>query len=797
MPDMALPQLTWRVVFNRATPPDHAGWGRVRAAQIRELGRAMDLALWGQLFNAVFLVYLLLDTVPTANMALWLALLTLMLAYTLYARRKVGNRAVAALPRRAVDLVAYQAVCFGVIWAFPGRLFFPYATHPQQLAICLITAVMMAGAAFIFAPVPAAAAAYVLVMGVATTHMLSTTDSPLIAALAPIYTGAMLMIALVNGRAFMARTCLHLALEERRETVSLLLREYESSDADWLWQVNSQLLFQDVSPRFARALGRDTEALSQLSVLDLLREAPRADQASRRALAETRALLEQRQPISDVVVPVEIDGTVRSVELSARPRFSRRGRFLGYQGVGSDVTEKRQAAARIAHMARHDALTGLPNRLQLLDSLAEALAGAQASGTSCALLLVDLDRFKAINDTLGHAAGDHLLQQVARAFEMVIGDDMTAGRLGGDEFAIVVPQVESRHALEQMCLALIGTLHGPFHYREQRLSAGASIGVALAPDDARSVEELMRHADLAMYRAKEESGDGVRFYEPALHLRAEERRRTELALQGALDAGEFSLVFQPVVHAGTGRIQACEALLRWTSRELGPVSPATFIPIAEETGLLGRIGAWVLRTACLEAANWPSDVALAVNVSPRQLQEPGFIVTLMSALTHAGLSPSRLELEVTETVFLELARTRKALEQIQSLGVRLAMDDFGTGYSSLGYLRQAQFDTLKIDQSFIQGLRPDDDESAAIIRAVVALAGSMGMDTVAEGVATEEQLALVRALGCEKIQGYVFSHPVPGSAIRALLAGQSAERAPRGAHSGHAVVIGQPIQRQG
>jgi diguanylate cyclase (GGDEF)-like protein len=421
-------------------------------------------------------------------------------------------------------------------------------------------------------------------------------------------------------------------------------------------------------------------------------------------------------------------------------------------------------------MARHDALTGLPNRLQLMEDLGGALRQAQTRGEHCALLLVDLDRFKTINDSLGHVAGDHLLQQVSRSFETVISDEMTAGRLGGDEFAIVVPHAGGHDELEQLCLALVSALQGPFLYREQRLFVGASVGVAIGPRDGETVEEMIRNADLALYRAKAGSGNDIRFYEPALHARAEERRRIELALHGAMDSAEFSLAYQPVVLAGSGEINSFEALLRWHNPELGQIPPTKFIPIAEETGMLGRIGEWVLRTACREAASWPEDISIAVNVSPRQLRDPGFIVTLVSALTQAGLDPSRLELEVTETVFLELTgATQKVLQQIQSLGVKLAMDDFGTGYSSLGYLRRADFDTLKIDRSFVQSISSDDPESTAIIRAVVALAGSLGMKTVAEGVATAEQLALVRALGCDRIQGYIFSRPVTATAVRAML----------------------------
>jgi diguanylate cyclase (GGDEF)-like protein len=770
MTEKLLPKLDWRVVFNRAVPPGSRGWGRVRAAQLKAMGPAMSVAAWGQTFNAILIAYMLGGRAPPMAIALWLLSVSLLMLFFSQQQRKLRGREIHSLPRPTINRAAYHSIFIGIVWAFPARYFFIHAAHSQQLALCVITATMMAGAAFIFAPIPAAAAAYVIIMGVGCTHMLATTDSWAIAGIGPVYTLALLAMVLINGRAFMQRICLDLVLAEREQTVSLLLREYESSDADWLWQTNASLCFTNVSARFARAIGKSMDELEGLSILDLIRQVPRIDQSTRRLLAAAEATLARRESLAELVIPFPVGEGIKSIELSAQPTLSKQGRFTGYHGVGADVSVARQAADRIAHMARHDALTGLPNRLQLMDNLAAALKGAQARGGECAVLLVDLDRFKTINDSLGHVAGDHLLQQVSRSFETVISDEMTAGRLGGDEFAIVVPNVESRAALEQLCLAMISALQGPFLYREQRLFVGASVGVAVGPGDGDSVEEMIRNADLALYRAKTGSGNDIRFYEPGLHARAEERRKIELALHGAMDGGEFSLAYQPVVDAQSSEISSFEALLRWNNAELGQIPPTKFIPIAEETGMLGRIGEWVLRTACREAAAWPSDISIAVNVSPRQLRDPGFIVTLVSALTQANLAPERLELEVTETVFLELTgTTQKVLHQIQSLGVKLAMDDFGTGYSSLGYLRRADFDTLKIDRSFVSSISSQNPESTAIIRAVVALAGSLGMKTVAEGVSTEEQLQLVRQLGCDKIQGFIFSRPVSGATVKAML----------------------------
>lgn len=778
MSNSTLPNLNWRVVFNRATPPDHRGWGRVRAAQINEMARAVSAAAWGQAFNALLLLLILAGSVNVNLLALWLLSLTLLMLMAFSFLKQIQGRMVHSVPRRALDRAGYHSIAFGFLWAVPAIYFFPQVSHPEQLAICIVTAGMMAGAAFIFATVPPAASGYVCVMGGAATTMLAGTGWPIVIAIGPIYTIGLLVMILSSGRAFMQRTCFELALEERTETVSLLLRDYETSDADWLWQTNSSLAFQHVSPRFARAIGHAAADLEGSSILDLIGGGEASRRGGAKAGGPIADALARRAPFSEVMVSIEGSDGAKCIELSARPRFNSQGRFIGYRGVGSDVTEARQAADRISYMARHDALTGLPNRMQLLEAMGLALEEAQAGAGRCAMLLIDLDRFKSVNDSLGHVAGDHLLRQVSSRFDPLIGEGMTVGRLGGDEFALVIPQVADPAEIERLARRLIDALKEPFDYRDQRLFVGASIGIAVGPDDGGTVEELIRNADLALYRAKGDGGNDVCFYEPSLHARAEERRRIELAMRTALERDEFHLVYQPVFDAKTSCVKSFEALLRWRSPDLGEIPPMKFIPIAEETGLIGHIGEWVLRQACAEASEWPSEISIAVNLSPLQLQEAGFIPALISSLSGSGMDPRRLELEITETVFLHITpQTQKVLHQIQSLGVRLAIDDFGTGYSSLGYLRDTRFDTLKIDRSFVQSVRQEDRESGAIIRAVVALAGSLGMKTVAEGVETQEQLEIVRQLGCDRIQGYIFSDPLPRSGVKRLLAADGKQAA--------------------
>jgi predicted signal transduction protein with EAL and GGDEF domain len=336
------------------------------------------------------------------------------------------------------------------------------------------------------------------------------------------------------------------------------------------------------------------------------------------------------------------------------------------------------------------------------------------------------------------------------------------GRLGGDEFAVVMKEVKESGQMQTLSHAIISTLSRPYEVDNHTIYIGASVGAAFSPRDGRTPETLTRSADLALYRSKDQGGGSYNCYEPQLHVHAEERRVLEIALRKALEKNEFALNFQPVVNAKSGAVESFEALLRWHNPELGHVSPAKFIPLAEEARLIRPIGEWVLRTACMEAAKWPTHIRVAVNVSAEQLHDPNFVTTLVSAMSQSGLPPYRLELEVTESLFMnEGTNAIKVLEKVLSLGVRLALDDFGTGYSSLGYLSKTKFSTIKVDRSFVQGAARNAPESLAIIRAVVALADSLGMMTTAEGVETEDEWRMVTGLGCKKIQGYLFGRPMP------------------------------------
>ncbi|GJD93158.1 bifunctional diguanylate cyclase/phosphodiesterase [Methylobacterium iners] len=452
------------------------------------------------------------------------------------------------------------------------------------------------------------------------------------------------------------------------------------------------------------------------------------------------------------------------------------GRALRVIGTHIDITARKGSEERLAHLACHDGLTDLPNRLLFRERLDQALANLSEAGGSCALLYLDLDRFKTVNDTLGHLAGDTLLKEVARRFQSVVSEGDTLARLGGDEFAILqragAHQPASADALAQR---LIEVMREPVITQGQRVEVGVSVGIALAPRDASDAETLIRRADQALYRAKGDGRNTRRFYEAAMDEAVEEKRRLEMDLRGALTRGEFEVHYQPIMNAASGRVSSAEALVRWRHPAHGLVSPGAFIPLAEETGLIVPIGEWVLQTACRMASTWPSNMRVAVNVSAIQFRNAGLVQTVMQALAASGLPAYRLELEITESVLMQDGPdVVDTLHHLRDLGVRTALDDFGTGYSSLSYLRRFPFDKLKIDRSFVQDI--GNPSTAAIVRAIVDLGVGLGMTITAEGIETEDQLASLRQQGCNEIQGYHYSKPLQADTLLQFI-GQGAARA--------------------
>ncbi len=758
----------WRTVLGLVQPKD-ADWGRVRAVQINVIQRLAPVRLVTNLLGIGCIVAVLINSVPKMQLFAWAAGHALLAAFSAFhkLRHRTWQYQTATLGELHRETLWSTAIALG--WAVVPLMFGKYCDPSQLMLVWASSTTMMAAAAFGLSAAPLATAFFLLVLGGATATMAWKLHLPWVAATGGLFTLGLTGCTLFAGRNFVIHEAAGLALAEKTEVVSLLLREFDDSGGDWMWQTDASKCLTHVSSRFAFALGVDTETLEAKPLLQILAgDAWEAGNFSA-GLRELAEKLKKRESFSDLILPVTINHEVHWWELSASPRYDDRGSFLGFRGVGSDVTAQRRSADKINHMARFDTLTGLPNRLQVTEALSEAMAEADRWRGKCAFMMIDLDRFKAVNDTLGHPVGDRLLSRVAERLKSMMDGRNVCGRLGGDEFAVVVFDASDHNKLERLARGIIEALSKPYEVDQHTLYIGASIGTAVGPRDGRSVEMLIRSADLALYRSKDQGGGAHNAYEPQLHQHAEERRVLEIALRKALENNQFMVHYQPVVSAESGVIEGFEALLRWTHPELGNISPARFVPVAEDARLIGPIGEWVLRTACAEAKRWPDTVRVAVNVSAEQLTDSGFVTSVISALSHSGLSPHRLELEVTESVFMrEGTGAIAVLDQLVALGVRLALDDFGTGYSSLGYLSKCKFNTIKIDRQFVQGAAKNVPESVAIVRAVVAMAGSLGMSTTAEGVETELELQAIKRLGCRKIQGYLFGRPMPASEARLL-----------------------------
>lgn len=657
----------------------------------------------------------------------------------------------------------------GLIWSIPLLVFADNAGAADIISLWTLSSCLLVGVAIACSGMPLATFCFLTSVGGASVWMMHDAGSQSLAALVTSYVLVLLIASLKHAREFGKQLSTSTELEEKSEVVSLLLREYEESGADWLWQTDAARRINGVSPRFAYLLGVDVADIENKPLVQVLAGSAWESGDFSPSLHVLAEKLKKRESFSNLILPVTVQGKTFWWELSASPRTDERGAFIGFRGVGSDVTVQRESSDKIAQLARFDPLTNLPNRLQLTEALEAALHSVEKWNMRCAFLMIDLDRFKAVNDTLGHQLGDRLLERVADRLQRLCGVNEICGRIGGDEFAIVISDVQDSTYIERLSLSIIDALSLPYEVDNHTLYIGASIGSAMAPRDGRVAETLIRNADLALYQAKAEGGGKHWGYEPKLHIHAEERRTLEIALREALEKEQLHVVYQPVVNAAEGTLSGFEALVRWTHPEMGPVSPGKFIPVAEEARLIAPIGEWVLRTACHEAAKWPGDVRVAVNVSAEQLSDPHFVTVVMSALSHSGLSASRLELEVTESVFMREGNGAvQILEQIIGLGVRLSLDDFGTGYSSLGYLSRTKFSTIKIDRSFVVGAARDVPECLAIIRAVVAMADSLGMSTTAEGAETVEEVEMINRLGCKKIQGYYFGRPMPAHEARDL-----------------------------
>ena len=567
--------------------------------------------------------------------------------------------------------------------------------------------------------------------------------------------------------------------DSRGRDTQHLLRNHEEMGLGWFWATDAEGTLTYLTDAVATRVGLDLGNLGATHFSDLFMPAE-ADTERQRSLlfVMTRQTRFEGLPLRGKLCEGE---EACWWAVSGQPVLDSAGEFAGYRGSGVDITVQRDKAEQSSRLTKYDSLTGLLNRPRMAQLLETTLNTFRPHNRPCAVLLLDLDRFKQVNDTLGHPAGDALLKQVAERLVKVVGDAEKVGRLGGDEFQVVLPDVEDRGTLGSLADWIIASLSQPYSINGTRCIIGASIGIAISPYDGGNSEDLIRNADLALYAAKGGGRGRFRFFSNELLQAAEDRRALEHDLVDALENGGVELHYQPIVNAKTNLVTGCEALIRWNHPERGYISPSVFIPIAEEANLICQLGEWTIRKACDDVSKWPGELRVAVNVSPIQFASQALPGIVTNALATSGLAPDRLELEITEGVFLaESSATDTMFKMLKSIGVRLALDDFGTGYSSLSYLKTAPFDKIKIDQSFVRGATEQGSRNKAIIAAIVALAQTLEMETTAEGIESLDQLDMIRGLNVSHVQGFVYSKAIPQDQLAAFMGEENWTLKPNG-----------------
>lgn len=773
--------LAWgpSVLVARLSPPvPEAMAGRVRMEQVQSILRLTPVMMGANIVIASLVSLTGLTSPNAAAVSIWALLV---IGYALLGlrgwflgRRKAGRQTVSA---RGVNRIVVQAGLLGMLWGVLPVLTFHEGVGATPMLVASVIAGMIGCGGFAMLTLPAAALAYSTPMVVGSLIMLVTSPNPILQALAGLLIFCHLLVSascLAHAKVFVERLVAADELEKQKQVVSLLLSDFEEGASDWLWEVDAHGALTYVSDRMAAAAGVDKDTLLGRPMSSLCGAAEGGPSG---AVAALSALFAEQKTFRDVIVSVPVSGETHWWSLAAKPVLDLDGHFIGFRGVGADITRAREDQARISRLAHYDVLTQLPNRLSFLQALGRAWTEhGQPGEAGCAVLCLDLDHFKGVNDSLGHPIGDDLLIQASARLKACVGEQGLVSRLGGDEFAVVVAPSPGHAALGELAQAIVDTLSRPYDVRGHNVLIGASVGIAVAPLHADDPDGLLKNADLALYGAKGDGRGAYRFFETAMDVWAQERRALELDLRDALAKDELKLFFQPLIGASENEITGFEALLRWQHPRRGLVAPADFVEHAEQWGLIGKIGEWVLMEACRTAATWPAPLTVAVNLSPNQFASGHLVAQVRKALKTSGLHPSRLELEITEGLLLhDSARTLKQLADLKALGVKIAMDDFGTGYSSLAYLWRFPFDKIKIDRSFVAEMQ-DNAAIADILRTITLLGQTLNLKVTAEGVETPSQARLLADMRCDTFQGFLYGRPMPVGDIPSFLVSDLARR---------------------
>ncbi|MBU4568210.1 MAG: EAL domain-containing protein, partial [Alphaproteobacteria bacterium] len=757
---------------------EHAAY--IRGMQLHTFRQLLPFGLTASSCNAAVLITYLAHHQPSPALWLWAGLMGLMALLGLLASVRVLRFPSPARPRSAGDLrrpIAESAL-LGLAWSICPVLFLPM-THGFDLAIVLwVCAGMMTGAAYVLSTLPAAAIPFVasLSFGMAIGLLRSGHGSEQLSLLTLLGILTVVMIRTTSWNySNHVRSWLQQALlkdqtdqlEKKRGVISLLLNEFEEAASDCLWELDDQLRIVRPSIHLSERSGLPVDALDQMPLLSFF-DAENPEAAG--DLQRLREALAGHIPFHDICVPVRRDGVARWWQLSAKPAFNEAGLFDGYRGVGADITQKRLDDQKIAYLAHFDSLTGVPKQDKLREALQAAASAFGQTTQGFAVHCLDFDRFKTINDVYGHIAGDAVLKSAAERIQALLGPDDVIARFGGDEFVILQQNISGPGEAMALALTIQDRMSVPVETDTDSVQATVSIGIALFPDHSGDAADLMRFADLALIAAKEGGRDAARLFEPEMNDAVRRRTSMEADLRSALANNEFSLNYQPIVDARTGRVGSYETLIRWTHPKRGPVGPAEFVPLLEQTGLIWPVGNWIIREALREAATWDPSLRISINLSPLQVKNRSLLTTITHTLAQTGVDPRRVDFEITETALFDGGEdSLDTMHALHALGATISLDDFGTGYSSLSYLRAFPFDKIKIDKSFVDQMETSD-ECAAIIHAVMGLAAKLGMRTTAEGVETAQQARQLADEGCTELQGYFFSQPgLPGDLARAGL----------------------------
>jgi diguanylate cyclase (GGDEF)-like protein/PAS domain S-box-containing protein len=734
-----------------------ASSSRLREAHLHN-GQAQTRALFAPFFSAtsvasaLLVAWAMFGGVHVALIGGWVAVVGA--AFFFYWRLAVSEGQAAnsrSAQGRAFARSVGEAVALAAVWsALPVYAFATVAPEVQVVIGGAMAAMIVAAVGLAAAPAAAFAWIATITAALCCAYYLGSDQ------LEPTVGVAIIGVAAVGifGVARLTRWSFEqlqiiAKVRTQAESVRLLLKEYEHRGVGWLWQVDAENRVIYISSRMTSLLGRSANQLIGHSLPATL--------GGNSALGRT---LLARAPFANLEMELKTRRGTRWISLAGDPIIDMGGQFQGFRGVGSDITEVRKTQERLTNLANMDVLSGLPNRGRVRQLLGEALSGATSGHVPCAIMFLDLDGFKPVNDTFGHPKGDAVLKSVSQRLVKEVGEVGHVGRMGGDEFAIVIRDAQSRKKVEDLARRIISAVADPYHIDKAEIRIGVSIGCAFGPIDGQTVDDLIQKADLALYQAKAQGRGTCCYFSDDMQNEAEDRLRLEQDLRQAISLKQFRLDYQPLVNAADQSLMGFEALIRWHHPTRGMVSPADFIPLAEETGLIMDLGDWVIDEACRAASLWPDYISVALNVSARQLILPALPNTVSEALSKYRLKANRLELEVTESVFLGNSEgSLDVLKRLRGLGVGIALDDFGTGYSSLGYLNKAVFHKLKIDGSFVREAA-HNRETVAIIQSIVSLAKSFRMTVTAEGVETAEDFTRMRELGCHQIQGYLFGRPM-------------------------------------